>query len=147
MDRDSTVDLKIAGIKSGLQTYQVAWQINHDFDMHLSMNLDWEMTTENNVKSEHLHYFQTFEDVELNWFLVQNKGTASVIFNSKPLFDYLLICEGDDIYGYFERAVEAVMKNDRIDGIFPLNFSIIKKRNNVLQNIKNTRQFIESLHV
>lgn len=147
MSKNNTIDLKIAGIKAGLQTYQVAWQINRDFDMQLGMNLDWLVESAQGKVSEHLHYYQPFEDVELNWHLVQNKGTADVLFNSRPLFDYLLVCEGNDIYNYFERAIEAVKKNDRIDGIFPFQFSMVKRQDNFLNNLKNTKQFIESLHV
>ena len=147
MSKNSTIDLKIAGIKSGSQTYQVAWQINHSFDMQMAMNLDWKVSMENKAESEHMHFFQTFEDVELNWHLVQNKGTLTPLFNSKPLFDYFFICEGDDIYGYFERAIEAIKNNDRIDGIYPFHFSLVKKQNQFLSNLKNTKQYIESLHV
>ncbi len=147
MSKNNTIDLKVAGIKTGLQTYQVAWQINKDFDMQFAMNLDWLVESEDKTLSEHLHYFQPFEDVELNWHLVQNKGTSAVLFNSRPLFDYILVCEGNDIYNYFERAVEAVKQNSRIDGIFPFQFNMVKKQDHFINNLKNTKQFIESLHV
>ncbi len=147
MNKGDTIDIKIAGIKSVWPTYQVAWQINRDFDMQLAMNIDWKVSMENNMESEHHHYFQNFEDVELNWYLVQNKGTSSALFQSKPLFDYFLICEGNDIYGYFERAFEAIKLNGRLDGIFTFHFAMIKKQANFFDNIKNTKQFIESQHV
>jgi hypothetical protein len=147
LKKSNTVDVKIAGIKSGLSTYQVAWHINKQFDMQMAMNDDWKVEAENKVTSDHHHFFQYFEDVELNWYLVQNKGTASVLFQSQPLFDYFLICEGEDIFGYFERAVEAVKSDSKLDGIYPIPFSMVKKQGYFLDNIKKTRQFIESQHV
>lgn len=117
--------------------------------MQLTMNEDWIIGEEIAQKSEHLHFFQEFEDVELKWYLVQNRGSAAVIYQSKPLFDYFLICSGDDIYGYFERAVQAIANENKIDGIFPLQFSMIKTPENFLNNmnVKNNKKYIESLHV
>ncbi len=149
MNKHSSLDLKLAGIKANIPGYQVAWQINKSFDMQLTMNEDWVIDTETTQPSEHLHFFQEFEDVELKWYLVQNRGSAGVLYNSKPLFDYFLLCAGDDIYGYFERAVEAIQKAKKIDGIFPLQFSMIKSHENFLMNmnVKNNKKYLESLHV
>ena len=33
---------KIAGIKTVLPDYTLAWNINNSFDMNFSLNLDWE---------------------------------------------------------------------------------------------------------
>jgi hypothetical protein len=148
VNKQIPIDLKIAGIKANIPTYQVAWQVNKCFDMQLAMNIDWTIGGEGN-KSSHLHYFQEFEDVELKWYLVQNKGSHDVLFNSKPLFDYFLLCSGDDIYGYFERAVKAMQENNRIDGVFPIRFSLVKQKDNFLGNIdvKSNKKYLESIHV
>ncbi|MDI1233864.1 MAG: hypothetical protein PSX81_06260 [bacterium] len=149
MNRHSPTDLKIAGIKANLYGYQVAWLVNQSFDMQLTMNEDWIIGEDSTEKSEHLHFFQEFEDVELKWYLVQNRGSAGVLYQSKPLFDYFLICFGEDIYGYFERAVSAIIDAGKIDGIFPLSFSLIKTQENFLtnMNVKNNKKYIESPHV
>lgn len=149
MNRHSPTDLKLAGIKANLPGYQVAWLINHNFDMQLTMNENWMVGEDTAPQSEHLHFFQEFEDVELKWYLVQNRGSSTVIYQSKPLFDYFLICLGDDIYGYFERAVNAIKNENKIDGIFPLQFSMIKNQENFLtnMNVKNNKKYLESPHV
>ncbi len=149
MKNQTTIDLKIAGIKANIPTYQVAWLINKYFDMQFTMNLDWTIGVDEADKSEHLHFFQEFEDVELKWYLVQNKGSKDVLFNSKPLFDYFLICSGDDIFGYFERAIKEIKKIKKIDGVFPLSFSMLKSPGNFLVNmdIKNNKKYLESIHV
>lgn len=141
------MDIKIAGIKANLQAYQVAWRVNRQFDMQMGMNIDWTIEMKDKSVSSHLHFFQAFEDVELNWHLVQNKGTAGLLFNSKPPFDYFLVCTGDDIYGYFERAVEAVKNSDRIDGIFAFSFSMIKTPRHFYDNLQNIKQYTDFLHV
>ncbi|MES2618070.1 MAG: hypothetical protein V4613_09325 [Bacteroidota bacterium] len=141
------MDLKIAGIKANLQAYQVAWQVNALFDMQLGMNIDWQIEVKDKGISDHLHFFQAFEDVELNWHLVQNRGTAGSLFNSKPPFDYFLICTGDDMYGYFERAMEAIKTSNRIDGIYQFQFSMIKASQHFYNNLQKSKQFSEFLHV
>lgn len=149
MNKTSPTDLKIAGLKANLPGYEVAWLINKNFDMQLTMNEDWVVGEEINQKSDHLHFFQAFEDVELKWYLVQNRGSAGVIYQSKPLFDYFLICAGDDIYGYFERAVKAIDNEKKIDGIFPLQFKMIKTQTNFFANmdVKNNKRYLEFSHV
>lgn len=149
MNKASPTDLKIAGIKANLPGYQVAWLVNNNFDMQLTMNEDWVVGDDTPNRSEHQHFFQAFEDVELKWYLVQNRGSAGVIYQSKPLFDYFLICAGEDIYGYFERAVKAIDNEKKIDGIFPLQFSMIKVQENFFanMNVKSNKRYLELLHV
>lgn len=138
---------KIAGIKSVLPAYSLAWQINQCFGMNLILNLEWSKSVSGGIQSQHMHYFCHFEDVELNWHLIQNKGTNAYFFQSRPMFDYLLICNGDDIYAYFERALEAIRTNVKIDNIFSFNFEIMPKKEPVYNNIIKTKYFIEDLHV
>ena len=149
MNKATPTDLKIAGIKANLPGYQVAWLVNQNFDMQLTMNEDWVVGDDTPSRSEHQHFFQAFEDVELKWYLVQNRGSAGVIYQSKPLFDYFLICSGEDIYSYFERAVKAIDNEKKIDGIFPLQFSMIKMQENffVNMNVKSNKKYLELLHV
>lgn len=126
--------------------YRLAWHINASFSMNFALNLDWQKGSEGAL-SRHQHYFCSFEDVELNWHLINNRGSETFFFQSKPMFDYLLICNGDDIYGYFERAVQSIGQNKAIDHIFPFDFSLVKSKNSFYQNILETKHFIEDLHV
>ncbi|HEY1047034.1 MAG TPA: hypothetical protein VGF79_11385 [Bacteroidia bacterium] len=139
---------KIAGIKAGAPFYHLAWQINKSFSIELALNLDWTKQVDEITTSLHKHYFYRFEDVELNWHLVQNKGSDSYFFQTKPLFDYLLVCNGDDIYGYFERAIEAIKSNRKIEFIHPFDFNLVKSKEAFFNNILKTKSFIEdNLHV
>lgn len=139
---------KIAGIKANLPMFNLAWQINDSFSMNLACSLDWEKEILESAtpKSLHQHYFDHFEDVELNWHLLKNKGSESWFFQTKPLFDYLLICNGDDIYDYFGRAVQAIRLNQKIEFIHPFEFKQIKSKDIFFNNILNTRLFIEDLN-
>jgi hypothetical protein len=127
--------------------HSLAWQINRSFNMNLCMSLDWVRKKDSSDASRHLHYFCRFEDVELNWHLIKNKGDRSYFFNSKPLFDYLLLCNGEDIYGYFERAVEAYKNSDQAGQIFSFGFELLKQKDDYFENILQTRYFIEDLNV
>lgn len=138
---------KIAGIKSVLPTYLLAWQINKSFGIEMSLNLDWNKVASNGKTSLHHHYYCYFEDVELNWHLVDNKGSEAWFFQSKPMFDYLLVCNGEDIYGYFERAVDAIKTNSKIEHIYPFDFEILPKKEPFYNNILRTKYFLEDLHV
>lgn len=98
--------------------------------------------------SKHQHYFCRFEDVELNWHLIQNKGDMSYFFQTKPLFDYLLICNGEDIYNYFERAMQSIKSSPKIDFIHPFDFQLVKSKEAFFNNFLKTKSFIEEyLHV
>ncbi|MCC6818928.1 MAG: hypothetical protein IT245_08560 [Bacteroidia bacterium] len=138
---------KIAGIKANLPMYHLAWQINRSFNMDLVCSLDWEKEINLPLKttSFHQHYFDTFEDVELNWHLLRNKGNETWFFQSKPLFDFMLICNGDDIYGYFEKAVAALKQNSKIEFVHPFDFSLIKSKDAFFKNILKTKLYIEDL--
>jgi hypothetical protein len=138
---------KIAGIKTVLPDYTLAWHINNSFDMNFSLNLDWEKKGLENLMSKHRHYYYPFEDVELTWHLIKNKGTHAYFFQTKPLFDFFLICDGDDIYNYFERAIEAIKKNPDIENIFEFNFELIPKKAHFYNNILNNKIFIEDFYV
>lgn len=137
---------RIAGIKTNMPGYRLAWHINASFSMNFALNLDWQKGNEDSLSS-HQHYFCSFEDVELNWHLINNRGSGMFFFQSKPMFDYLLICNGDDIYDYFGRAVQSISHNKAIDHIFPFDFSLVKSKNSFYQNILSTKQYIEDLHV
>jgi len=138
----------IAGIKTAAPAYQVAWQLNHNFEMNFEMNLDWEHNTKKEIKSSHTHYFDTFEDVELNWHLIQNKGDNAFLFKSNPLFDYFLFCYGDDIYHYFKRAIASVHQTSKINSIYQFSFELLPKTNPFLINLLNTKKFTDfSQHV
>lgn len=134
---------KIAGIKAGIPFYQLAWQINKSFDIHLALSMDWSKPTDSGDTSYHKHYFYRFEDVELNWHLIQNKGTESWFFQTKPMFDHLLICNGDDIYDYFGRAVESIKGNRKIEFIHSFDFNLVKSKDSFFNNILHTKSFIE----
>ena len=138
---------KIAGIKTVLPDYSLAWQINKCFGMNFALNLEWEKIGIENLISKHRHYYCLFEDVELNWHIIKNKGTNAYFFQSKPLFDYFLICNGDDIYGYFERAIEAIKSNNEIENIFEFNFQLIPKKAPFYNNILKNKSFIEDFNV
>jgi len=97
---------KVAGIKSALPEHQVAWQINKSFDINMGLNLEWVRPLPEKKTSLHRHYYCYFEDVELHWHLIKNKGDQAYFFQSNPLFDYLLICQGEDLYNYFDRTVK-----------------------------------------
>ncbi len=137
---------RIAGIKSNMPAYKVAWHINNCYGMNFALNLDWQKDVKDKP-SFHQHYFYQFEDVELNWHLVNNKGTAAYFFQSRPMFDYLLVCDGDDIYQYFEKAVESIRMHKFIDHVFPFDFDLLKSKASYYRNILRNKQFIEDLHV
>lgn len=138
---------KIAGIKANLPAYKVAWHINQCYGMNFALNLDWQKEVREKHISSHQHYFYQFEDVELNWHLVNNKGSSAFFFQSRPMFDYLLVCDGDDIYQYFEKAVETIKQNKYIDHIFPFDFELLKSKASYYNNIIRNKYFIEDLHV
>jgi hypothetical protein len=115
--------------------------------MNFSLNLDWEKKGVENLMSKHRHYYYPFEDVELTWHLIKNKGTHAYFFQTKPLFDFFLICDGDDMYNYFERAIEAIKKNPDIENIFEFNFELIPKKDHFYNNILNNKSFIEDFYV
>ena len=64
-------DIQIAGIKANYPAYSVAWQINQAFDMQFHMSLDWAIENKVGEVNKHIHFFEQFEDVELNWHLIQ----------------------------------------------------------------------------
>ncbi|MBL7837598.1 MAG: hypothetical protein JNM67_08785 [Bacteroidetes bacterium] len=138
---------KIAGIKSSVPMFTLAWHINQSFGMNLACNLDWEKEVNTTIPaiSFHQHYFDVFEDVELNWHLMKNKGSESWFFQSKPMFDYLFICNGDDIYNYFERAVNAIKQNPKIEFVHAFDFGLIKSKDAFFNNILKTKLFIDDL--
>lgn len=127
--------------------YALAWQINKSFSMNLTCSLDWDKRVSNSMPeaSFHQHYYDFFEDVELNWHLLRNKGSESWFFQSKPMFDYLFICNGDDIYNYFERAVMAIRQNPKIEFVHSFDFNLIKSKDAFFNNILKTKLFIEDL--
>ena len=116
--------------------------------MNLALNLPWEkeLTENTEAYSLHQHYFDAFEDVELNWHLIQNKGSETNFLQSKPMFDFLLICNGDDIYNYFERALEALKTNPKIEFVHAFDFNMVKSKDVFFHNILNTKKFIEDLN-
>ncbi len=138
---------KIAGIKANMPAYKVAWQINNCYGMNFALNLDWLKEVKDKPMSGHQHYFYQFEDVELNWHLINNKGSSAFFFQSRPMFDFLLVCDGDDIYNYFEKAVDSIRQNKFIDYIFPFDFELVKSKASYYQNIIRNKYFIEDLHV
>lgn len=114
--------------------------------MNLALSMDWEKeTSEKGTISHHQHYFDRFEDVELNWHLIKNKGTEAWFFQSKPMFDYLLICNGDDIYNYFERAVKAIKENDKIEFLHPFEFNLVKSKDSFFNNILKSKLFTDDI--
>jgi len=145
---NGVVPPKIAGIKTSIPFYQLAWQINNSYAMNLALNLHWEkaINEQQDVFSYHQHYFDVFEDVELNWHLIQNKGSESWFLQSKPLFDYLLICNGDDIYGYFEKAIEAIKQNNKIEFVHAFNFNLVNSKAAFFHNFLKTKSFTEDLY-
>jgi hypothetical protein len=139
---------KIAGIKANVPFYKLAWLINQSFNIKLAFNLDWTKSNNETEISKHQHYFCRFDDVELNWHLIQNKGDMSYFFQTKPMFDYLLICNGEDIYNYFERAMQSIKTNSKIDFIHPFDFQLVKSKEAFFNNFLKTKLFIEEyLHV
>lgn len=145
---NGVVPPKIAGIRANIPFYQLAWQINKSYAMNLALNLPWEkpINEEKDCFSFHQHYFDVFEDVELNWHLIQNKGSESWFLQSKPMFDYLLICNGDDIYAYFEKAVEAIKQNNKIEFIHAFNFDLVKSKDAFFHNIIQSKLYLEDLN-
>jgi hypothetical protein len=141
------IPLQIAAIKSNLPAYTLAWQINHVFQMDLALSMDWQKITPSNEISHHLHYFCNFEDVELNWHLIANKGSYSYFLKTKPNFDYFFICSGEDLFSYFNRALEDLKKAPKVEHIFDFDLSIIKNPDFIYQNIKKNKEFINDLHV
>lgn len=137
---------KIAGIKTALPAHSMAWLINQLYGVQFRLSLDWQKQ-DKHILSHHHHFFCRFEDVELNWHLIQNKGNSMYFCQTKPLFDYLLICNGEDIYSYFERAVEAIKPDRQISIIFPFDFGLLKQKEAYYENFLQTRYFIEDLHV
>jgi hypothetical protein len=138
---------KIAGIKANLPAYKVAWQINHCYGMNFALNLDWQKEVKDKQMSLHQHYFYQFEDVELNWHLVNNKGSSAFFFQSRPMFDFLLVCDGDDIYQYFEKAIDSISRNRHIEHVYPFDFDLLKSKASYYHNIIRNKYFIEDLHV
>lgn len=145
--KDVIIPPKIAGIKSTLPDFSLAWQINSSFNSSLELNSDWIKGNKDTSKSFHRHYFCYFEDVELAWHLIQNKGSSGYFFQSKPMFDFLFICNGDDLYNYFERSIDSIKSNLKIDHVFPFDFNLLPNRENYFHNILRTKQFIEDIHV
>jgi hypothetical protein len=138
---------KVAGLKSALPEHQVAWQINKSFDIQMGLNLEWVRPLPDEKTSLHRHYYCYFEDVELHWHLIKNKGDQAYFFQSNPLFDYLLICQGEDLYNYFERAVNSINEGSNIDYIYNIPFQKIPSKNLFFDNFLNTKKFLEAYYV
>ena len=138
---------KVAGLKSALPEYQVAWQINKSFDIQLGLNLDWMKPLPEDKISIHRHYYCYFEDVELHWHLIKNKGDMAYFLQSNPVFDYLLICQGEDLYNYYERAVQSIQEQSKIEHVFNIPFQKIPSKNLFFDNFLNTKKFQEALYV
>jgi hypothetical protein len=85
--------------------------------------------------------------VELNWHLIANKGSYSYFLKTKPNFDYFFICSGEDLFSYFNRALEDLKKAPKVEHIFDFDLSIIKNPDFIYQNIKKNKEFINDLHV
>jgi hypothetical protein len=85
--------------------------------------------------------------VELNWHLIENKGSNSYFLKTQPNFDYFLICSGEDLFSYFSRALEDLKKAPKIEHIFGFELSFVKNPDFIYQNIKKTKEFINDLHV
>jgi hypothetical protein len=96
--------LACAGVISGLQLHSVAWLLNNNFSLDLS-RVDPLVTPQ----SEYNFCYQRFEDVNLQWFLIENKGLMRYFIKSRPLFDYVLMVRGEDHNKYFRRALEALL--------------------------------------
>lgn len=138
---------KIAGIRSTAPIYRIAWTINRCFHTDFSLSYDWAKSGEI-LDSKHSHYFCRFEDVDLNWHLISNKGSEEYFLKTKPLFDALLICDGDDLFSYFDRAIQSVKASRDIEFIHPFDFNLVKSKDSFFSNILNTKYFIEDyLHV
>lgn len=137
---------KIAGVKSSMLPHVVAWEINRCFAMNFKLSSNWQKEKHQNV-SEFLHFFCRFDDVDLNWHLIMNRGERTWFFNSRPLFDYLLVCNGEDIYNYFERALKAIQLNSRQIQAFQFSFRQVSDKDAYFSNFLKTKHFIEDFHV
>lgn len=141
------LQFKIAGIKTTLPIFSLAWQINQSFKMDFHFSQNWEKQTEQINISSHHHCYGYFEDVELHWHLIENKGSKAFFLQTKPLFDYFFICNGDDIFNYFELAIEEIKKNNAIENVFVIDNKYIKNPAPVLNNLLNTKEFNKDIHV
>jgi hypothetical protein len=140
-------DIHIAAIKSALPSYKLAWQINQAFFMDFEMSVEWEKTNQQGQMGYFTHFFYRFEDVELNWHLIDNRGANAYFLQTKPMFDFYLICVGEDIYDYFSKAIEAIQDSQKIENVFRFSPSHIKNIDVIYQNITKTKEFIKDLHV
>lgn len=137
---------KIAGLKSIQPPHTVAWEINRCFGMNFKLSKDWHKVYKDKSFS-FIHFFCRFEDVELNWHLIFNRGEQSWFFKSKPIFDYILVCNGDDIYGYFERALDAIRNSSKNIQAFKFSFQQVPDKDAYFSNFIISKQFIEDFHV
>jgi len=141
------LQFEIAAIKTTLPIYSLAWQINQSFKMDFHLSHNWEKQSEQNKISLHNHCYGYFEDVELHWHLLENKGSNAYFLQTKPLFDYFFICNGDDIFKYFSMAVLEIKKNNAIENIFLIENKKIKNADSILNNLINTKEFQNDINV
>lgn len=138
---------QIAAIKSSFPIYNLAWQINHAYKMDFNLSLNWTKESKNMPLSHHNHCFCEFQDVELNWHLIANRGSNSFFLSTKPMFDYFFICVGDDIYQYFPKAIDSIKKNQKIEHVFIIEDKLIKNKDFIYNNLLNTKDFIKDTNV
>ncbi len=141
-------EIQAVALKSNYKGYSVAWQLNKSFEMNLKLNEDWTVT-DKEKESEHSHYYQYFDDVDLHWHLVQNKGTNSTLIKLTPSFDYILFCSGADPYQYFDRCINSIKTSKIINFSHLLIFDNLpnNEKNSILQNILRTPTFLKEYNV
>ncbi len=105
----------IIAIHTDFSPYSLAWCLFDTFSLQfVCENPPFQINLPNQLDSIHAEYhFFGSEDYPRMW-LIQNQGTQSRLVNSKPLPDYFLIFEEEDVILHFDHWLETLNRVARI---------------------------------
>lgn len=125
-------DFSVIGISSQLKDYRLCWFINHALELEFSRQDDLDLLLENGSTSYFSCYHHTFENLETEFYLVSNKGTAGLFIPENKETDFILMANQRLSHAEEKKLVQLLNRLPDVQAAYLIDAETLKSKENLL---------------
>lgn len=132
LELDEDYDFLIFGLVSTTKDYRICYQINKLLDIDLAKEKDIELKISKTGNTDQFSFYEYINEDQVAYYFICNKGKSGSFIPEYKQLDYFLIVKNfisDTSEGDIIKKLKAT---PLILGVFPINASKLKSRNNLL---------------
>lgn len=132
LELEENYDFLMLGLVSTAKDYRICFQLNKLLELDLCKQKDIELKTNKTGNTDHFSFYEFVNEDQVEYYFICNKGKTTGLIPEYKQLDYFFIIKNQ--IGDFESSdfIKKLNSISLILGVYPINASMLKSRENLL---------------